>query len=1132
MADVFISYARADGAFVRELHESLAAAQHETWVDWQGIPPTAEWLAEIYRAIDAANASIFVISPAWVASRVCRLELDHAAAQGKRLIPVVCADAPDSSVPEALARLNWVLMRPTDDFAEALRRLITGLDTDLDWARAHTRLIVRAAEWTARRRDDSGLLRGADLTDAERWLGEAAAHTEPTPTPLQAEYIRHSRQSATRRQRSLLGAVAGAFVIAVGLAIWAVVERGTAQMNERAAKEQEGFAVKQRGIAEQRTVEARAAQVAETEQRLAAETAQAAETQQRLAAETARSAETQQRLAAEAAEREAVAQRDEAVRQRRAAQARQLAARAEFLQGSDPGLAQKAVLLAAESMNLLPNVEADQVLRRALRVMAPRIGALTHGGIVEPLATQGEGAWLAIGDRLGVLRRFNLAEMRVETSYELGRRIEQVAVAPVGRIVAAGVRREGLRIVDERPEGPAQQITDDSCDVHALRFSSTASHLAVACPRGVVLWNTAGWGEPLRLRIPNDAVAVAFDPDGTRLVALDSEGDLRVWNLQGKALAHVVGQESGAASRWSRCCVGFLAFSSDGRYLAATNLEQRDIRLFNTADWKLHARLDHESPVHALSFDRSIERLATGTVNGRVRVWDVTSARVMWIADHAAEVTHLRLDMRPSTADTATLVSTSTDRTVRVWDPWTGVERMRASHVGPVVWADIVAGRLVTAEQSMHVGFWRTESQSVPLQLSRFKDSLPPLDTCVDANSNTMAVAFTANAVTIDAKSVRQQQEIFYRTSSPRGVAFAPGCRWLALGDGNGLQIHSTIRGQKTFEEKGFFAGASMAFSGTARWLTLNHRDRDSQLRRSADWQIVGFGAACARPRDLVVSRDERSVALRCGEDLVVFDIDSGRESARRPAKQTQFRFVPGSGDLVVVSAGRLQLLSMPGLAERATVVLPSGDPGQLAISPRGGHVALAGWKQQTVWTLPSLQRVGELDEAVAGGPDEIRLSFTPDDRSMIVRGNQRLRVVQLQPWRPTQTFEHLGDVIAVATDPAQRQLAAVIAWRPPEREIRHAVQVWPLGGESHAETVRFDLQRESRTLQFSPDGRFLLADNLYALQPAELVTAACRLVSRNLTTREWTRELGEIPYRLTCPGLPKPDDKTPDWER
>ena len=60
---IFISYSRKDAAFVRRLHQALAARQHETWVDWEGIAPSADWFREIEAAVDAADAFAFVLSP-------------------------------------------------------------------------------------------------------------------------------------------------------------------------------------------------------------------------------------------------------------------------------------------------------------------------------------------------------------------------------------------------------------------------------------------------------------------------------------------------------------------------------------------------------------------------------------------------------------------------------------------------------------------------------------------------------------------------------------------------------------------------------------------------------------------------------------------------------------------------------------------------------------------------------------------------------------------------------------------------------------------------------------------------------------------------------------------------------------
>ncbi|MDP7281955.1 MAG: TIR domain-containing protein [Candidatus Poribacteria bacterium] len=54
------------------------------------MPPTSDWLAEIYRCIEAtADTFLFIFSLASVASEICTLEIEHAVEHNKRLVPVV-----------------------------------------------------------------------------------------------------------------------------------------------------------------------------------------------------------------------------------------------------------------------------------------------------------------------------------------------------------------------------------------------------------------------------------------------------------------------------------------------------------------------------------------------------------------------------------------------------------------------------------------------------------------------------------------------------------------------------------------------------------------------------------------------------------------------------------------------------------------------------------------------------------------------------------------------------------------------------------------------------------------------------------------------------------------------------------
>ncbi len=215
MADVFISYSREDKEFVTKLHKTLMENKRDTWVDWQGIPPTAVWMEEVYSAIEAADTFVFVISPNSVVSETCKKEIGHAAKHNKRLVPILRRDVNDNPVQEELAKRQWLFFRDQDNFETGLNALRKALDTDLEWVRAHTRLLVRAREWE-KKRDGSLLLRGNDLKEAESWFAKKRGK-EPSPTALHAQYILISQ-----RHRQRVRVILSSFAVAALLALYRV----------------------------------------------------------------------------------------------------------------------------------------------------------------------------------------------------------------------------------------------------------------------------------------------------------------------------------------------------------------------------------------------------------------------------------------------------------------------------------------------------------------------------------------------------------------------------------------------------------------------------------------------------------------------------------------------------------------------------------------------------------------------------------------------------------------------------------------------------------------------------------------------------------------------------------------------
>lgn len=204
-SDVFISYRRTDRDFTRQLVTALEGQGREVWIDWEDIPPgSLDFTDDIRRGVEAADAFVAVLSPAYLESEYCLGELALAIEHGKRIVPLVLERFDDAglAVPASIAHINWVYFTPflgaENAFAEAFPKLMAALDVDQEHARAHTRLYLRAREWEARERAAGYLLSGAEVDEAETWLMRGGGKL-PLPTDLHGDYIVASREAEAAR---------------------------------------------------------------------------------------------------------------------------------------------------------------------------------------------------------------------------------------------------------------------------------------------------------------------------------------------------------------------------------------------------------------------------------------------------------------------------------------------------------------------------------------------------------------------------------------------------------------------------------------------------------------------------------------------------------------------------------------------------------------------------------------------------------------------------------------------------------------------------------------------------------------------------------------------------------------------
>lgn len=442
--------------------------------------------------------------------------------------------------------------------------------------------------------------------------------------------------------------------------------------------------------------------------------------------------------------------------------------------------------------------------------------------------------------------------------------------------------------------------------VLAVAFSPDGKRLVTAGGQGKIpgqakIWDVASGQELHAAGLNHGARSVAFAPDGRTFATGDYRGSIILHDAD-------TGDERVATPAHAGGVAG-VAFSNDGVFLASAGAD-RTAKIWRTTGLREHKVLrGHADKVLAVAFFRDGQSVVTGGQDSTAKIWDIETATARFTLEgHQAAIEAVAVSPDDSLVATA-----SWDKTVRLWDAGTGAELAVFEGAKPQAFYGVAFSPdgvfLAAAGRDGTICLWNARTHQPVRTLEKHAAPIWSLAFSRDGVLASGSADRTAKLWHVGVgKQLKELSTSWSGTRPIRAVTYAPGGSVVAVAT-NDRTVH--IRDAKTGDVLKVLHGHSaqvncLAFSPDGARLASGSDDHGIKLWDWSAGEETSTLAGHAGPVHALVFTPTGKQLVSAGDDKIirVWDVAAAKEAFALPGHEGAIRALALSSDGRTLASG------------------------------------------------------------------------------------------------------------------------------------------------------------------------------------------------------------------------------------